>query len=369
MKKLNTILLFAGLAFLAWLVWRTGPRQLLHEIGILGWGIIPIILIEGAANLAHTIGWRHLIGRGAREIPWSRLFRMAMAGYAINYLTPTASVGGEVSRAALLTAANQNGATAVRSVLLDKLTTAMAHLALAVLGFLLLLIWNVKLPFQLWTAMAGMTVLLAGALGVFLWLQKQGKLGGFFRWLAKHNIGGRALRETAQRASEVDASLREFYREHPRDFALSIGWHFLGHSAAILQAWFFLLLLHQPAPLLTVAGAGLLSLWFDLLTFAIPLNLGTLEGSRVMVFKALGCATLLGMTYGVAIRMAQVFWACFGLASYAMFNAQKRASASPALGATLREHSPGRLNEYPVAASNGQPRKTQTRHVLAARQQ
>src|SRR3954467_6033725 len=107
MKKLNAILLLAGLAFLSWLIWKTGPRALWHQIGILGWGIAPLIAIEGLANLAHTIAWRHLVSRSERNIALSRLFRMAMAGYAINYLTPTASVGGEISRAALL-ASSQN---------------------------------------------------------------------------------------------------------------------------------------------------------------------------------------------------------------------------------------------------------------------
>lgn len=67
------------------------------------------------------------------------------------------------------------------------------------------------------------------------------------------------------------------------------------------------------------AAVGFLSLWFDLLTFSIPLNLGTLEGSRIVALKAVGGDALLGMTFGVAIRVAQVFWACFGLASYGLF--------------------------------------------------
>jgi uncharacterized membrane protein YbhN (UPF0104 family) len=250
---------------------------------------------------------------------------MAMAGYSINYLTPTASVGGEISRASLL-AADRNGVTAVRSVLLDKLTTAIAHLFLALCGAVLLL-WHVKLPPRLWVTMAAVTALVGGGLIVFLLLQKHGKLGGFLRWLVAYRIGGRFLEQTSERISQVDESLRDFYRERPGDLALSICWHLLGHSAAILQAWFFLLLLREPAPLITVVGAGLLSLWFDLLTFAIPLNLGTLEGSRILVFKALGCAGLLGMTFGIAIRIAQVFWATFGLISYGFFNATRTATA------------------------------------------
>src|ERR1044071_8468046 len=219
MKKLNAILLVAGLMFLGWLVWKTGPQELWQQIAILGWGIIPLVLIEGAANLAHTIGWRYLIGRNECTVPLSRLFRMAMAGYAINYLTPTASVGGEISRAALL-ASNQNGVAAVRSVLLDKLTTAIAHMILA-LGGAVLLLWKEKLPIQLCIAMAAVTALVGGGLLVFL-LQKHGKLGGFLRWLVAHRIGGRFLAETSDRISQVDASMREFYRERPRDLALSI---------------------------------------------------------------------------------------------------------------------------------------------------
>lgn len=321
MKKLNTVLLVAGLGFLGWLVCHTGPQELWRQIRVLGWGILPLVLIEGMANLAHTIAWRRLVGAEERKMPLFRLFRIAMAGYAINYLTPTASVGGEVSRAALL-ASNRNGVTAVRSVLLDKLTTAIAHMFLALCGAVLLL-WHVRLPLQLWIAMTVVTALVGGGLLVFLFLQRHGKLGGFLRWLVHHRIGGRFLEQTSRRISQVDASLRDFYRERPRDFALSVCWHLFGHSAAILQAWFFLVLLREPAPLITVAGAGLLSLWFDLLTFAIPLNLGTLEGSRILVFRALGCDGLLGITFGLAIRTAQIFWACFGLISYGFFNGAK----------------------------------------------
>jgi hypothetical protein len=41
----------------------------------------------------------------------------------------------------------------------------------------------------------------------------------------------------------------------------------------------------------------------------------------LVVFRALGCQALLGVTFGVAVRIAQVFWACFGLLSYARYAA------------------------------------------------
>lgn len=328
MKKLNTVLLVLGLAFLAYLVWNVGPARLWQQVSALGWGVIPLILSEGAGNLAHTLGWRNCIDGRHPRVPLFRLFRMAMAGYAINYLTPTACVGGEVSKAALL-ASTQKGSDAASSVLLDKLSTAFAHLVLAVVGALVL-IWSVRLPPALLVSMVVTTGLLICAMAAFLLLQKHGKLGSLCRWLVAHKLGGRPLEQAATHVSEVDDALKHFYREHPTRMVLSIWWHLLGHSAAILQAWLFLWLLKQPAPLATVAGAGFLSLWFDLLTFVIPLNLGTLEGSRIVTFKALGCPALLGMTFGVAVRIAQVFWACFGLVSYGLF-AMRKPGSPPAL--------------------------------------
>jgi uncharacterized protein (TIRG00374 family) len=258
---------------------------------------------------------------------------MGMAGYAVNYLTPTASLGGEVSRATLL-ASTYKGPEATSSILLDKLMAGVAHLLLVVLGALFLL-FQVSLSFELWLAMAVTTVLLGGGMAVFIFLQKHGKLGDLCRWLMEHKLGNRVLKPAVQHLSEVDEVLKQSYRDHPRKLMLSVGWHMLGHSAAILQAWLFLYLLHQPAPLTTVAAAGFLSLWFDLLTFAVPMNLGTLEGSRIVVFKALGCPALLGIAFGVTVRIAQVFWACFGLVSYAAMLAPERRRVSAQRGSSL----------------------------------
>jgi uncharacterized protein (TIRG00374 family) len=333
MKKLNIALLSLGLGFLAYLVWRVGPVDLARQVLGIGWGVIPLILTEGAANLAHTVAWRHCIGEARGRVPLWRLFLMTNAGFAVNYLTPTASVGGDVSRAALL-ATTCKGPEAVSSVFLDKLMTAVAHLGLAVLGSVFLL-WRFKLPIELWVTMAVTTGLLTGGMVVLLLLQKHGKMGSICRWLVEHNLGGPAVQKAAQQISKVDEALKHFYREHPRDLVLSVGWHLVGHSAAILQAWLFLNVMDQPAPLATAAAAGFLSLWFDLLTFAVPMNLGTLEGSRIVVFKALGCQALLGMTFGLAIRIAQVFWACFGLVSYARLAVRKSGPAADLPSASL----------------------------------
>jgi hypothetical protein len=55
----------------------------------------------------------------------------------------------------------------------------------------------------------------------------------------------------------------------------------------------------------------------------MPLGLGTLEGSRIIALRAVGYNALLGMTYGVSLRLAQLFWAMVGLVNYAFLASEK----------------------------------------------
>lgn len=351
MKTVNTVLLLLGFGFFGYLVWTAGPAELWRQLSRLGWGLLPLVLGEGLGNLCHTVGWRRCIPPAHRRVPLPRLFLMAMAGYAINYLTPSASLGGEVTKAALLasgTAPTSGGqrqappppsAQAVSSVLMDKLCLAFGHLALVVLGSFFVL-WRVKLPGAIWAAMSATTTLLTAGILAFLLLQKHGKLGGLLRWLTARGTGGGRLRRLAESLSQVDQALKTFYRDRPRDLVWSVAWHFMGHAAAIFQAWWFLSLLHHPVSSLAVVTAAFLGLWVDLLTFAVPMNLGALEGSRILALKAAGYNALQGLTYGVAVRVAQMSWAVFGLAAYGLFllRAEKR---KPTAGETVNRP-PGR---------------------------
>jgi len=47
MKRLHTILLVLGALFLGWMIFRIGPAQLWQQFVLLGWGLVPLILLEG----------------------------------------------------------------------------------------------------------------------------------------------------------------------------------------------------------------------------------------------------------------------------------------------------------------------------------
>jgi Lysylphosphatidylglycerol synthase TM region len=322
MKKFHTFSIVLGSALLLILIWSIGIKVLWHDMVLLGWGLVPLVLIEGVAELFHTVAWRHCLSGPHRFLSFFQIFRIRMAGGAINYLTPTAALGGEVTKGALLSLGHR-GPEAATGVIIDKLAYASAQLLFVVTGSVIIL-WGIDLPEDVWAAMLSCSGLLgAGILG-FLVVQKHGKLGAVVRWMTARKLGGKALSKATQPINEVDHALRLFYKKHPWDLSLSMFWHTVGMACGIVQSWYFLYLLIEKPSFLMAAGIWFLGSWFDLLSFAVPFNIGILEASRVLVFKILGFHYALGLVYGVMLRLEQLFWAGIGLLFYATLLAKKR---------------------------------------------
>jgi hypothetical protein len=315
MKKLHAILFVLGMAFLAYLVSRVGIRELWRQVTLLGWGLIPFVFCEGFSEFIHVAGWRCCLSGAHRTLPVTRLFPIRMAGYAINYLTPTAAMGGEVTKAALLASAHP-GPEAVTGVLIGKVCFAFAHLTFVVIGSIVCL-WRLELPRALWVAMTLSGGLIGSGMLAFLLIQKYGKLGVLVRWLAARKLGGSMMQNAAQEISQVDEALKVFYQQRPFDLLRAVCWHQLGYSVGIFQTWLFFRLMHQEASWGLAAGLWFLGMWFDLLTFAVPMNVGSLEGTRMLALRSNGYSSLMGMTYGIALRLSQLVWSAIGMVLYA----------------------------------------------------
>src|SRR5271157_2231143 len=113
-KKFHLFAIVCGCLLIALLVHRIGPNQLWSQFKLLGWALVPLILIEGVAHFFHTQAWRHCLSDAHRALPFSRIFCIRMAGYAVNYLTLTIGMG-EVAKGVLLASNNTGLESATRS--------------------------------------------------------------------------------------------------------------------------------------------------------------------------------------------------------------------------------------------------------------
>ena len=321
MKKFHIGSILLGIGLLILLIWKIGLDALWRDLSLLGWGLVPFVLLEGIAAIFYTLGWRYCLSPPHQSLPFFRLFAINLAGNSINYFTPTATLGGEIIKGTLLSM-DHRGPEAATGVIIGKLAYALSQLLFVVLGSILIL-WRIRLPAAGFVAMLTASALLGAGIVGFLVVQKHGKLGAVVRWLVAHKVGGETLQKADDQITQVDQALKLFYQKRPGDLPLAMLWHAVGMMCSIGKTWYFLLMLTDGS-FFAAAGIWFLGAWFDLLTFAVPLGIGVQEGIRVLAFKALDFSLALGLTYGIALRLEQIFWAGVGLFIYATLLTGKR---------------------------------------------
>ncbi len=314
MKKFHAISISLGIILLLVIIHKTDLAGLLHELIGLSWWVIPLFLIQLAAETFHAFAWRYCLVPPYSKISFFYLWKIHMSGFAINYLTPTVHVGGEITRATLLAGIKKDVGSA-SAVIVGKLADALALLLFVSVGSIAVFL-NLSLPTGVWPALLSGSILLGTGLIAFLFIQKFGYLGAVVRWLVRHNIGGNLLRSGATMVSDLDRDLQNFYQKRPYSLPLSIFWHTIGYSCVLGQVIMFLYATNPAISLRVGAGVGFLQEWFDLVTFAVPLGLGVQEGSRMLAFKSVGLGMLSGLVFALVQRMSLIFCAVIGLAEY-----------------------------------------------------
>src|SRR6266702_4354469 len=129
------VLFLAGIALLCGMVWQVGIADLLMSFRAVGLWIVPWILLESIPVVLHTAGWAACFHKSHHAVAFWRLFVVRLAGSAINQVTPTATIGGEVVKVLLLESTLPR-AQATAAVIIDKASFTLAqifHLALGTL--------------------------------------------------------------------------------------------------------------------------------------------------------------------------------------------------------------------------------------------
>ena len=313
-----------GLLGLAILVWRADAHAARMAVLQVGWGIVLVVGQEVVAHLLNTLGWRFAFAREhVAALPFGELLRLRLAGDAINYLTPSATIAGEYARVAML--GDRLGADIrAASVVVAKSAQTLAQAVFIAAGLFLL----------------GARFVIAGPGRslVFWWL-------GLGLPLAILLVYG----WTAARLSHVRASLRNaarclaaFLRDHPGRVVLSTLMFVFAYGWGSFEAYWICRFLGIPVPVFTALAIEVLSVTVDGILFVMPAKIGTQEGGKVAVFAALGLPAGLGLAFGLVRHVRELSWAGIGMLLYSL-SARRRG---------WRSHDPVRPMEAGPAPSS-----------------
>lgn len=298
-------------------VWVLAASDLRHVAGLLAefrWGFALVFLFYGLIFGLDTLGWKFALHPEARRISWFRLFRARLAGEALNYVTPTASLGGEPVKAWILS--RRHGVKVedgVASVVIAKTTFSISMLLFVALGVVITLATQQTSPALMrWVWIVLPT--LAALMGFFVLAQFLQPFRRGTQLVERWMPGW--LRQLLHKVHEWDRAIVAFYKSSPSSVFWSLGFHFLGWVAGAVEVYLIFFLLGLPVSWAT--AFSLEALWVLLRSgaFVIPGSLGASEGFLLLICSGLGVSAIAGLSLGLIRRVREVAWTGLGLLEF-----------------------------------------------------
>jgi uncharacterized protein (TIRG00374 family) len=322
MKKLPLLFLAAGLICLLLLIRGIGLSTLLNNLRQISWCVLLVIAAELMGDVLNTRGWRFLFPSRERSVPFSILYGVRLAGVAVNAVTPTAMVGGEVLKALLLQRYLPLS-DSLAAVISDKLSLMLGQALLILVGLFAFLHRLVLPPAVKATLVVTFLLLVLGSL-LFLRVQQNGLFAWLFRLAERFGLSPTTLVGLRAQAATIDGKLASLHTTRSPDFVMSILFHFLAQGFGALQIFLLLFWLAIPTDFFTCMAVEAFSLLLDGALFFVPGQVGTQEGGKVVIFAALGFTATTGLTVGVALRLNQVVMILLGLGTLAVLKPRTR---------------------------------------------
>lgn len=300
----------AGVLLLLYLLATLGLEQVWHNLRGVGWGIVLVFAQEILAYSANTLGWYLAFAPPRPHIPWLRLLQARIIGDAVNFLTPTAGLGGEVVRARRLLGYAPMTVVAA-SVSIAKLSQFAGQALFVALGLAWVLL-GLELPAYVRQAALAGVALFTGLVVASIVAQRRGLFGPLLRAVQRFGCV-RNRPELVQRIHALDAEIVRYHVDGSANFlwsglAFALGWA-LGALEVALMLW----LLDVPVTLQAVVAIEVLSIVIDGALFFVPAKAGTQEAGKVLIFTLLGLDPAKGLALGLLRRLREMAWAVVGL--------------------------------------------------------
>lgn len=311
MKKLELILLAAGLVMIAWIARQTGWQTAFAAVSAVGWGFALVFIQEIVAHVCNTLGWKYSINPEMdKALPFGRVLVMRVAGDGINYLTPSATLAGEWARAAMMGQAHALE-DRVSSVALAKLTQTLAMALFSIMGLGWIFAAHIDIAaLKALIGKGGWVLAAIIAIVVALELRASGTNNG--------KQQGPATEKTTLLAKlkSIDKCMMEYLRQYPGRFALSVWWFFAAYAWGAFEVWLICHLMGirvSPGMCMLVET---LSVFVDAIFFAVPAKAGTQEASKTAIFAALNLGASAGFAFGIVRHLREILWAVTGFGLY-----------------------------------------------------
>jgi len=275
-----------------------------------------VILLWLFIYLLNALSWYIIIRDGKHApVPFWKVYKLTVSGFALNYATPVGLMGGEPYRIMELTP-YVGGSKATSSVILYVMMHIFSHFCFWMFSALLYLVLEpLNLGMGIVLAIVGVCCLLA--IYFFMKGYKNGMAVRTIRLLCHvpfaKKWANRFLVERKDALERVDAQIAELHRQRKTTFYASLGLEFLARIVGCVEVLFILNILTSNVSFLSCVLIMAFTSLFANLFFFSPMQLGAREGGFALATGGLAIPSAFGIYTGLITRVRELIWIVIGV--------------------------------------------------------
>lgn len=314
MKAFNILVLLAGIALFAGVLYNADLSAVWEQLKHLGWvGMLVILIIYFITFLFDTAtAYMTLLSAKLRPRWVYQLWQVMMYGDALNKVLPLASFGGEPIKAILLKRhLNVGYREGAASLVLFHTVASVALAPFVLIGFFFMFaIDNVDRSY--WSVAGVGLALFAVAVAMLFLVQRLRAFSRASAWASKNRWGAR-VDAAIDVIRDIEERLIAFYTENSRGFLLALCFAFITWALGVAEIYYAMLFLGHPV---TWGDAWVIEAVVVLVRtalFVVPANIGTQEGAFVVICGAVSGSPTTGLAVAAVIRARGLLWTFWGL--------------------------------------------------------
>ncbi len=330
-SKYRNIFFIFGLVAIGLMLWKFDPdyAELWRNIKSAGYWFPAVILLWAIIYLMNALSWFCIIndGENRSKVPFWKIYKFTITGFALNYTTPVGLMGGEPYRIMELSP-YVGAAKATSSVLLYVMMHIFSHFWFWLISLLLFVVMYSE---KVNTLALSVLLPIAVVCLLVIYLFMKGYRNGFAKRGLKmlthvpfiRNWAKRFVEEKKESIEKVDQQIAELHKQRKATFYLSLSLEFFSRIVGCLEIFFILKMMTPHVNFWDCILIQAFSSLFANVFFFSPMQLGAREGGLAIITSTLSLKSGFGVTTGLITRVRELIWIAIGLGLMKIGNGKK----------------------------------------------
>lgn len=311
---LQTAALVFGFGLFFYVIYRIGLHTVTEALSRVGWGFVPVIMLNGTRHFLRAICIYLAIAPEHRTFKFRRALAARLGGEAVSVITFTGPLLGDLTKALMLRK-NTAFTNSAAAIIVDNILYYVSVVLMILVGVSVMLYGfgggDAYMKFALFGVAAFALLIITGLILTVKFHFKP--LTWMLKKLSRFRLLAKFIEAKKDYAAKIEDNVFDFYKNRKSAFYTISGLIISAHILSVCEVYLALNLLGSTALPSNAFVIESLTKVINMVFGFIPGTVGVYEGGNGMILNFLGFTTATGVALALVRRGAILFWTFVGL--------------------------------------------------------